>query len=361
MLLFCSLGIIFIFYADGLAMLSIAQTELLDEILGLNGFLFESIMENQSINMGSKLYYLKHSIQDSCFSFLEHLDKLYNNNLPAAEQTQLLEIIRCFKKINDLCFNNEVKNGEYGVKPCLELTFGRLGLVNAAEFNMIITQMVNKRIEGLVKENTEILKVQYSQRKKIAKVQTPSKQWRSILELPASQINSFFSPRRSQLEVPREQRMQLAQQQLHLGEQGVSISLAQFLNLDETVNQSVSHEILSRIALLVCIGQIPLQILMCSISGSLLMRYLNSVDDVITILIKAEVPFNIFVSFEDQIQKQLLQYSNSVYILLKEYGLTISQLIEQPNNKLKALLRYPTSLEATIIIQDLITIKHFNP
>jgi hypothetical protein len=346
-------------------MLTVAQTELLNEILGSNGFLFESIIENKSINMGSKLYYLKRSIQESCHSFLEHLDKLYKKNLSSDEQSQLLDIIRCFKKINDLCFNNEVKNGDYGVKPCLELTFGRLGAVDATEFKNIISDMVTKNIEELAKQNTDIVKAEYIQRKKIMKNQSPSKEWRSILELPASQMvepeYSIFNPRRNQSQVPLEQRMQLAQQQLYLGDYGVSISLSEFLNLDDPNNQTASNEMLSRIALLVSIGHIPLQILMCNISGSLLMRYLNSVDDLISLITKAEISFNIFLSFDDQIQKQLLKYSDSVYTLIKECGLTIDQLVEQPNEKLNVLLSHPNSLQATLIIQDLITFKNFHP
>jgi hypothetical protein len=126
------------------------------------------------------------------------------------------------------------------------------------------------------------------------------------------------------------------------------------------MNQTVSNEMLSRIALLVCVGHIPLQILMCNISGSLLMQFLNSVDDLITLITKAEIPFNIFLSFDDQIQKQLLKYSDSVFILIKERGLTIDQLVEQPNEKLNVLLSHPNSLEATLIIQDLITSKNFH-
>ena len=346
-------------------MITVTQLELLNEILGTEGFIFESIFENKLINLGSKIYFLKRAISEPCHSFLQLLDNLYHNNVVEPEKSELLELIRCFKKINDLYLNTDVKNGDFGKKPCLELTFGRLGEVVHSEFKEKISQMVSQKINEYLAQNTDEIKKQYLQRKKNSKYQNGSSQWRAILELPSDQLHeqefSSFQPRRFHHMVPLEQRMQLAQQFFPLVENGAEIRLSDFLSLDNFDLQSESHQMLSRIALLVYMGNVSLESLMSSMSGTLLMRYLNSVDDLLILLTQAEIPFHKFLSLDHHIQKQFLKYSDAVHVLVKECGLSIDQMVELQEQKLKQLLRHPKSAESGEIIQELLMSTHFQP
>ena len=123
-------------------MIGKVQTEFLESLVGppapetekeeafAGGIYYQGVVENESIDFGTRVLYLKRAIQQNCSEFNESLDKLYRPGLKDKEKEKNDELIDSLKRINDLCFNNEVKyepvKGEPKHKSALDHFFGGL-------------------------------------------------------------------------------------------------------------------------------------------------------------------------------------------------------------------------------------------
>ncbi len=159
-----------------------SQLELIKSLIGFDGIYFETIKDEDGIDSGTKILYLERAISEDCQTFLKSLDKLY-------QPESNIELIRALKTINDLFFNNEVKNSDHGMKSALQHWFGRLGDIdNVDAFKKIIEELVNKGITviSIGKESEEIDK-QKENRITAEETSTSQTGWRAIIDLPHAQ------------------------------------------------------------------------------------------------------------------------------------------------------------------------------
>jgi len=82
-----------------------ALTELLGQLITE---CYETAIESDGPDLGTKLLYLKRAIEEKDDTFLISLDKLYSSHLNS------IPIIQALKSINDLYFDNHINFGDYG-------------------------------------------------------------------------------------------------------------------------------------------------------------------------------------------------------------------------------------------------------
>lgn len=175
-----------------------AQTELLQSFIGPEGDSFQTINEDETLDLGTKLLYLERAISQDCNRFNASLDKIYNPSLNGKAAQPQLDLIRSLKLINDWCFNNPVVNGVYGVRSALTHYFSGLGPVDADSFNKTTVAEINARVAELINSNavkTEADRVNIEEQKKtrLAKeaLTVSQVEWRSVLNLPQAQLFHF--------------------------------------------------------------------------------------------------------------------------------------------------------------------------
>lgn len=177
-----------------------SQEELLDSFISVEGCYFETIIEDQSINLGIKLLYLERAITQNCTDFNLSLDKLYRNNLVGEDRQTRIELIRAFKVVNDICFNNQVKFDNYGIRPALVHYFGMLGEVHSEPFTLAIHRKIHFNIAAIIQGQSDP-KAPLAQklvREHFEKDIQPHHDWRQELDLPLIQrgVSDFSSDSR---------------------------------------------------------------------------------------------------------------------------------------------------------------------
>jgi hypothetical protein len=164
------------------------QIDFLDELIGPDGPYFALIQEDVAFDLGTKILYLERAIHEECRVFLRLLDKLYDGRLVDEARTTNEEFIRALKLINDLCFNNPVKYGDYGTREALTHYFGCLGDVNSDEFKELIQQSIEARIHELREGHLEQVT-----RERVTRIQAEQDimgqtGWRVLFDLPVAQL-----------------------------------------------------------------------------------------------------------------------------------------------------------------------------
>ncbi|MES2216975.1 MAG: hypothetical protein V4501_01045 [Pseudomonadota bacterium] len=83
------------------------QLQLLEDMLGEDGYVITTVSQATEINHATKILYLQQALHQSCEDFNVSLDELnarYNN-----ESSERLEVIRSLKTLNDLYYNNKAE------------------------------------------------------------------------------------------------------------------------------------------------------------------------------------------------------------------------------------------------------------
>lgn len=167
-------------------MLNDTQEQLLEEMLGPEGFYYQAIIENPDFDLGTKSLYLKLAITQECHDFLVSLDKLYDGSKSS------LDLIRNLKVINDLCFNNDMLFDPYGVRSALPHFFGRIGPdPSLTDFQPLIKQHIQARLTHLQQsQEAEFLEQQSQARDILENRGAGQMMWRTLLALPAAQLET---------------------------------------------------------------------------------------------------------------------------------------------------------------------------
>lgn len=171
-------------------MLSPAQRDVLNSFIGNEGMYFETIRDYDAVDWGTKVLYLERAISQNCQNFLQSLDKLYQPALVGNAKTSHLDFIRALKAMNDLCFNNSVKFGDYGTREALKHYFSGLGTVTPAiamEFKTTIQSMVNPKLVAFKAGHPEVNVERQARMAAEANIVIQTG-WRNELDLPASQL-----------------------------------------------------------------------------------------------------------------------------------------------------------------------------
>lgn len=167
-----------------------AQLELLDSFISNEGIYFEIIRDYVGMDLGTKVLYLERSITQDCRSLLRSLNKLFQPGAEGSVKKENIELIRAFKVINDLCFNNDVKYGGFGLRKTLQHYFSSLAPVNPEAFQEVIKETINKRIQQLSEGCEKLVSEQRSARE-TAEMDIPGHSgWRETLDVPAAQLPS---------------------------------------------------------------------------------------------------------------------------------------------------------------------------
>lgn len=186
-----------------------AQQELLDSFIADEGIYFQTIIDDEAFNLGTKILYLKRAISQDCQTFNQALDKLYNPDLVDGPKKANIEFIRALKLINDLCFNNEVKYGQYGTRLALTHYFGSLGAVDASGLQTAVEEIINARITALSDSHEETITEQKQARQTAETGIHRQTGWRTELDLPSAQLAPqipHFQPGFFQLAQPPQER-----------------------------------------------------------------------------------------------------------------------------------------------------------
>lgn len=179
--------------------------------------ILEQGIESKSPNLGIRLLYLERAMTQNPTDFNASLDKLYSPNLATEEEkTAQLNLFRNYKFINNICCNGEMKlvadapsvqwmgietsestQQNFGTVSVIKQTFERLG--NAVNTNHIMSEaknMVKANIEYMEeknKDNEKDIVLQIEARLEAEKKITPQTQWRSLLDLPPSELKPSSS------------------------------------------------------------------------------------------------------------------------------------------------------------------------
>lgn len=197
--------------------LSKTQREILAQLLAPTGHelnpeggdLITVIQESKKPDLGTRLLYLERAMTKSPTEFNATLDKLYSPTLTEEEQKEQIDLFHCYKFINSLCCNGEMKY-EFEA-PSIQITgfetlppqsrsedisvikhiFGRLGdTVNEEYITAEAKKMVETTIHNLKEKNKEHEKEIANQKEArlIAEEKIiPQSEWRNLLDLPNSQ------------------------------------------------------------------------------------------------------------------------------------------------------------------------------
>lgn len=172
------------------SMLTAAQRDVLNGFIGNEGIYFETIRDYDGVAWGTKTLYLERAISQNCQDFLQSLDKLYQPALVGNAKTSHLDFIRALKAMNDLCFNNPVKFGDYGTRDALRHYFGGLETVTpaiAVDFKTAIQSIVNPKLVALREEHPEVNLQRQARMAAEANI-VGQTGWRNELDLPAAQL-----------------------------------------------------------------------------------------------------------------------------------------------------------------------------
>jgi hypothetical protein len=164
-------------------MINNTQLQFLDDMLGSEGTLYETIIDINGFNLGTKSLYLERAITEDCQTFLMSLDKLYDG------ADNCLELIRNLKTINDLCFNHPMKFGEHGLRSALNHYFSKIGPNPLlAEFQPVIRQHIQDRLVQLQQGHEQQVLHERQARQAMEPNISGQSSWRTLLDLPSEQL-----------------------------------------------------------------------------------------------------------------------------------------------------------------------------
>jgi hypothetical protein len=92
-------------------MINNSQLELLESMIGSDGFLIETIIENEQFNLGIKVLYLQRAIKKDCHAFLLDLDKLYNKKIYSITKYRYDETMRIYSIIQEIFEESKTFSG----------------------------------------------------------------------------------------------------------------------------------------------------------------------------------------------------------------------------------------------------------
>ncbi len=188
------------------AEINTAQLEILEAFIGPMGIYFETILDDKEENLGTKIVFLQKAIEEEPQAFSKSLDYLFVDS----SQENNLELIRSLKIINDFCFNNDIKYGQYGIKSALTHFFGRFGKVEPSSFQEKIRSMIREQIKSLLNEaNLEQIETEKETANLLLDedLNQANPQWRQKLDLPSNQ--NSVSAEEDNLKTPKINRSQL--------------------------------------------------------------------------------------------------------------------------------------------------------
>lgn len=171
-------------------MLTGEQKERLEKLIDNEGSYFAIIRDYSGVNWGTKVLYLTRAICEPWETFLAQLDKLYISGMATEESKAQLEFMCALQAINNLCFNNFVKYGVYGVRPACYEFFGNVERREAAHhqaFTTLIQFNIKRKITELKKQHPE--SALQSDARTEAESKIPGNTfWRVLADLPIYQI-----------------------------------------------------------------------------------------------------------------------------------------------------------------------------
>lgn len=172
----------------GYFMLTASQLNVLKSYFGPEGNFSLTILEDKTINAATKIIYLQRALDEPLHLFLASIDKLYNSDLQGQEKQNHLELLRCFKLINDLKFNHEVHFGVYGLKFARDHFFNMLGELESKSFEKMLSRMI-KKLKGRVglENDPSLIRQNCRMRLRMEYDIPPNIEWRSELVLPRAQ------------------------------------------------------------------------------------------------------------------------------------------------------------------------------
>lgn len=164
---------------------------------GEGGCFTETILDATEINHGVKVLYLTRAITFNCDDFILALDKLYDPSIKEEKaKFTHLQLIQAFKNINNICFNNEAKVGDAGIRKALEHCFkGTMNtLLHPPLFTINAKAMIGTIIKNILLDNEVIIENQVNDRIKQEEKMIPNKNWRTLVDMPLNQINVLSRP-----------------------------------------------------------------------------------------------------------------------------------------------------------------------
>lgn len=169
-------------------MLTPSQLNVLKSYFGPEGNFSLTILEDKTLDAATKIIYLQRALEEPLHLFLASLDKLYNADLEGTEKQNHLELIRCFKLINDLKFNHEIHFGVYGLKFARDHFFNMLGELETKSFEKMLSRMV-KKLKGRIalEDDPTLIRQNCRARLRFEYDIPPNIEWRSELVLPRGQ------------------------------------------------------------------------------------------------------------------------------------------------------------------------------
>jgi sRNA-binding regulator protein Hfq len=335
-------------------MLTVAQEEFLNELIAEEGIYFEIIREDTTFDLGTKILYLERAISQGCEPFNQFLDKLYNPDLVGELGEANIEFIRAFKVINDFCFNNKVKYGEFGVRDALTHYFSMLGDgVDAEGFRVAVQEKINARIDALNAECEEkVIKEEQEARKAAEQAIARQTGWRKKIDLPSNQLVLAELPRVLARVLSEEEYQQLSVELRQvIADNPESIrDLIQGQGLSFEQLQSITA---NKLTLLVNHRHIVTELLSSGVS----LQDLIELDDeiltllvnhrkIVTALLRNGVPLQDIIEL-DEVKLTLL--GNHIFDVAKYTTLmTLQELLGLDERKLTVLLNNPDSVTALL-------------
>ena len=324
-------------------MINSSQQDLLNSFLAKEGIYFETILENNNIDLGTKILYLERAINLDSSHFFRSLDKLYNMQEP-----DNIELIRALKIINDLYYNNIIKYDDFGIKKALNHYFSLLGPVDEEAFQKVIKEMMHENISVLYKNSKpeENITDQRIIREMAEMDIEENTMWRYKLDLPQEQLAPLpFTLLSSILKevLTREQYQSLSKniQAIVCKHQNeISLMMSEYNVTYENIKSLTANELskLLQVDLDILFGGMDLSAAEFfdkdpSIRNKLVM-YLEEIDQLVN---AADISVTDFFTFEEPVQNQLINNSEAIYTLVKEVGISVLELLDlDPNlrNKL---------------------------
>lgn len=156
----------------------------LDDLFGLTGSVFESILSDSCVNNAVKKHYLRKAVTEDCDTFLTSLDALCGDRA----RSDIENLLRLLKQINDVCFNNEVRAESGGVKPALYM-FECVYSTAEKAVGETMPERIKKYLQTQILTNIETMNVTDA----MPPITEYRCLWKDWLRLPISQILSPMS------------------------------------------------------------------------------------------------------------------------------------------------------------------------
>lgn len=291
-------------------MLPKAHKEVLDGFFAEEGIYSEVIHEYAGCNIGTKILYLERAISQDCDTFNYYLDVLYNPNPDGEQHHNNIEFIRALKVINDLCFNNNVKYGEHGLKRAQEHYLSALGEV-VPEAIKTAVQLLCRALIIRIKNDDDVTAQLQKDARKDAELHISGRPgWRLMLDLPQQQL------------LPKIPEFMLTGVLSSKPYVVMKLVYQGYLSLHElqSLNQQLCSDILEYSDEMICLNY-----------------YIN-------------LTASHLLELDPLARKELLQQFQKAITLVTEYGVSLETLLQLSIEKLRIVLHDPISEAAMQIL-----------